>query len=80
MASLREERVKRLLSVRALAKRAGVAPTTVHLIETGQRLPQYLTIQRLSAALGVAPQDVTEFRDALAAATRRRGDKKEASR
>ena len=67
MGSLREERVRRLLSVRALAKRAGVAPTTVHLVETGQRLPQLLTAQKLSAALGVEPNEVDEFRAAIEA-------------
>ena len=71
MATLREERVRRLLSVRALAKRAGVAPTTVHLIETGRRRPQYLTIHRLSEALGVDPVEVEEFRAVLEATQRR---------
>lgn len=71
MASLRDERVRRLLSVRALAKQAGVAPTTVHLIETGQRQPQYLTIHRLSEALRVDPMEVEEFRAVLEATKRR---------
>lgn len=71
MAPLREERVHRLLSVRALAKQAGVAPTTVHLIETGRRAPQFLTIQKLSRALGVEPEAVTEFRAMLDAAAHR---------
>ena len=70
MATLREERVRRLLSVRQLAKRAGVAPTTVHLLETGRRRPQFLTIERLSRALGVEPGAVDEFRAALDAAAR----------
>ena len=77
MATLREERVRRLLSVRALARRAGVAPTTVHLIETGRRAPQYLTIHKLSQALGVEPDAVTEFREALAAAIDRRERKED---
>ena len=72
VASLREERVRRLLSVRALARRAGVAPTTVHLVESGRRAPQFLTIERLSRALGVEPGEVDEFREALTAAAQRR--------
>jgi transcriptional regulator with XRE-family HTH domain len=68
--TLRQERVGRLLTVRSLAERAGVAPTTVHLIETGRRRPQFLTIERLSRALGVAPTEVTEFRLVLDAAAR----------
>ena len=78
MATLREERVRRLLSVRALARRAGVAPTTVHLVESGRRAPQFLTIERLSRALGVEPGEVDEFRAALAAAAERRGRGEEA--
>ena len=65
MPSLREQRVERLFSVRALAKRAGVAPTTVHLIENGRRGPQYLTIQKICQALGVTANEVDEFREAL---------------
>ena len=65
MARLRDVRLRRLLSVRALAKRAAVAPSTVHLIETGRRAPQLLTIHRLSQALGVDPAEIDEFRAAL---------------
>jgi transcriptional regulator with XRE-family HTH domain len=68
--TLREERVRRLLTVRSLAERAGVAPTTVHLIETGRRRPQFLTIERLSRALAVDPTEITEFRKVLNAAAR----------
>ena len=71
MATLREERVRRLLSVRALAAQAGVSATTVHLLETGRRRPQFLTIERLSRALGVEPAAVDEFRAALDAAAGR---------
>jgi hypothetical protein len=42
----------------------------VHLIETGRRRPQFLTIERLSRALDVDPMEVTEFRAALEAAAR----------
>ena len=67
MTTLREARLRRLLSIRQLAKRAGVAPATIHLAETGQRAPQLLTIYKLSRALGVDPGDVDEFRPALEA-------------
>ena len=70
MGTLREERVRHLLTVRSLAERAGVAPTTVHLIETGRRRPQFLTIERLSRALAIDPMEVTEFRAVLDAAAR----------
>ena len=71
--TLREERVRQLLSVRQLAKRAGVAPTTVHLVETEQRLPQYLTIEKLCRALDVDPTTIAEFQAALETAERRQG-------
>ena len=68
MARLRDVRVRRLLSMRQLAKEAGVAPTTVYLIESGRRLPHYGTIRKLAAALEVEPAEVEEFRAAMEAA------------
>ena len=59
--SLREVRVKALLSMRELAQLAGVAPSTVYLIEAGRTMPQPTVMRRLSAALAVAPSAVTEF-------------------
>ena len=41
-----------------LAARAGVTPQAVGLIERGVRLPRADTIVRLSAALGVTPNDI----------------------
>jgi len=70
MAPLREVRTKMLLTVRDLAARAGVAHGTVHLIETGQRIPHLSTIRRLSEALGVAPEEVDEFQTAIDEANR----------
>ena len=67
MTSLREARLRELLSIRQLARRAGVAPTTVYLLETRRRTPQLLTIHKLSRALGVAPSDIEEFGPALEA-------------
>ena len=68
MPTLREVRVRRLLSIRQLAKLAGVAPTTVHLIESGQRLPHFETMRKLAEALGVDWEEVDEFRAAVEAA------------
>ncbi len=68
MPTLREVRVQRLLSMRQLAKLAGVAPTTVYLIESGERLPHYGTMRKLATALGVEPGEVAEFRAAMDAA------------
>ena len=68
MPTLREIRVRRLLSMRQLAQEAEVAPTTVYLIEAGQRLPHYATMRKLAAALEVEPSEVDEFRAAMEAA------------
>ena len=65
--SLREWRAERLLSIRELAQRAGIASSTVYLIEAGRSMPRPSMIARLATALGVDPQTVTEFRQAIEA-------------
>ena len=63
--SLREVRVARLVSQRELAELAGVSTSAIYQIEAGRVIPQLSVIRRLSAALGVDPQDVAEFRRAI---------------
>lgn len=70
MTTLREARLRELFSIRQLARRAGVAPTTIYLAETGQRAPRLLTVYKLSRALGVDPDRIEEFRAALQARPR----------
>jgi transcriptional regulator with XRE-family HTH domain len=65
MKTLREWRMARLMSVRALERAAGVTQKTIIDIEYGRRRPHYGTIGKLSAALGVEPADVAEFAVAL---------------
>ena len=65
MPTLREARAARLLTVRGLAERAGVAFSTVHLIETGKSVPRFSVIAKLSAALGVEPGEIAEFAAAM---------------
>jgi transcriptional regulator with XRE-family HTH domain len=65
MPSLREARLQALLSIRQLARRAGLAPTTIYLLETRQRTPQLLTVYKLSRALDVDPEEIDEFRSAF---------------
>ena len=62
MITLREARLQALLSMRQLARKAGISPTTIYLLETGQRSPQLLTAYKLSRALGVSPEEIAEFR------------------
>ena len=67
---LRDLRLDRGLSLRALAEQAGVAYRSVVLIEQGHHRPSAQSIRRLSAALRVSPMDVTEFHFALQGAGR----------
>lgn len=68
MPSLREMRAGRVLTVRALAERAGVSTRTIVLIEGQKSVPTFHTIQCLSRALAVEPTEVDEFRAAIQAA------------
>ena len=65
MQTLKAVRAARLLTIRRLAERAGVAPATVYLIENGRSVPRFDAIQKLSAALDVEPGDIAEFQAAI---------------
>ena len=65
---LREVRAERLLTIRELAQRAGTAPSTIFLIETGRTTPRASVIRRLAEALNVEPHAVEEFHQAIEAA------------
>jgi transcriptional regulator with XRE-family HTH domain len=65
MLTLRQARATRLLTVRALAERARIAPSTVYLIENGRSIPSFRVMERLSTALGVEPEAIAEFADAI---------------
>lgn len=62
---LRQVRTRRMLTIRGLAEVAECSPHTVHEVESGKRVPRFDTIRRLSAALGVEPADISEFRRVL---------------
>ena len=53
-------RKKRLLTLRALSERSGVAYATIHAIETGKQEPRPTTVLRLAEALEVAPDALME--------------------
>ncbi len=61
MVTLREARTSRLLTMRELADQAGVALSTLYLIENGRSVPSFRVIRALSAALGMQPADIAEF-------------------
>ena len=63
--TLKQARTARMLTVRGLAEKAGVSLAATHEAETGKRRPRFGTIKRLSDALGVEPESITEFRSVL---------------
>jgi transcriptional regulator with XRE-family HTH domain len=65
MVSLRQIRKRHLLSIRELARKAGVSPVTLMHVEQGKRTPALRTARRLSAALEIDPSEVDEFRPLL---------------
>lgn len=69
---LREARAARLLSIRDLARRASVAPSTIYLTEAGRTTPRPGVVRRLAAALEVQPSEITEFRRTIEVVKARR--------
>jgi transcriptional regulator with XRE-family HTH domain len=55
---LRQLRVERALSLRALKKRSGVAFDTINKLENGHRPARLVTIRKLADALGVEPTEL----------------------
>ena len=55
---LRQLRVQRALSLRALAQRSGVAFDTINKLELGHRPARLVTIRKLAEALGVEPKEL----------------------
>jgi len=64
-------RRRRLLSQRALAQQAGVALSTIYLLEAARTGRVTFKVMRaVSAALGVPPASIAEFRRTIDAPTR----------
>ncbi len=76
MPSLRELRTAQLLTIRELAARAQVAPSTIYLIEAGRSIPRFSVARRLATALGVEPASVEELRRAIEQAQRPRATRR----
>ncbi len=55
---IRELRVQRALSLRALGERSGVSFATINNLENGNRPARLVTIRKLAEALGVEPKDL----------------------
>jgi hypothetical protein len=58
---LRELRVRAGFSIPALSRLSGVSVSTILRVEQGATVPRPRVVRALSAALGVAPWQVTEF-------------------
>jgi transcriptional regulator with XRE-family HTH domain len=59
-------RKRKLLSQRALAQQAGVALSTIYLLEAGKtEHVTFKVMRRVSDALGVEPTAIAEFRRVL---------------
>ncbi len=55
---LRELRVQRALSLRALGQRSCVTFATINNLENGNRPARLMTIRKLAEALGVEPKEL----------------------
>jgi len=55
---LRQLRVERALSLRALGDRSGVTFATINNLENGNRPARLATIRKLAQALGVEPKEL----------------------
>ncbi len=55
---LRQLRVEKALSLRALKERSGVAYDTINKLENGNRPARLVTIRKLAEALDVEPKEL----------------------
>jgi transcriptional regulator with XRE-family HTH domain len=55
---LRQLRVERALTLRALGERSGLAYDTINKLELGRRPARLSTIRKLAEALGVEPREL----------------------
>ena len=62
---LRELRIQRALTQKALAEQAGIAAVTVAAIERGLQLPTLSTGRKLADALNVEPTEIEEVQLAI---------------
>ena len=57
---MRELRVERALTLRALAERSGVSYDTINKLELGQRPARLSTVRKLADTLGVEPRELMQ--------------------
>lgn len=57
----KEVRINRENTVRGLAKKAGIAPSTISKWENGSALPDFGTLDSVACALNVNPWELIKF-------------------
>jgi XRE family transcriptional regulator, regulator of sulfur utilization len=60
---LRQLRVERALTLRALAERSDVSYDTINKLELGQRPARLSTIRKLAETLGVEPRELMKGKE-----------------
>jgi transcriptional regulator with XRE-family HTH domain len=55
---IREERLRRGMTLAVLSRRSGIAQPNLSLIENGKTDPRWSTVERISEALGVTTLDI----------------------
>lgn len=71
MEKLSEARRRKAVSMRELAAISGVGLTTIARTESGESIPRFSVIERLSRALDVNPLDIEEFYASLSGETKK---------
>jgi transcriptional regulator with XRE-family HTH domain len=61
MATLKELRIKKVMSQADLSRESGVTVSAICRLERGERKPQFVTIRKLAKALNIDPGDI-DFR------------------
>jgi len=56
--NIKHRRQQAVLTVRELAEKASITPTTLSSIETGKHSPRPATIRKIAAALGIQPTEL----------------------
>ena len=74
---LSEARARKLLTVRALAKAAGMSESNLHHLERGDWLPSLKAVRALSDVLEVDPMEIEEFTAAIDKASHKKGAAKD---
>lgn len=58
MPTLRELRIRRIMSQADLSRETGIAESTISHLELGKQRPTFQTIRKLAEALGVEPSEI----------------------